>query len=190
MTETPDGCVVCKINGRHSPMYGVMADGVPIVSGGALPARTCTSNSANAPPSAPAHTRALTLRALLRAPRAQFGSLGDEGLVPTNLDECGGWVLLLYACTSPRWHAASTTPRGPQWSGPGHADAARHHHPAATLTSRTLTTTIIFPPPRRRPTPCGASWAASSRALAPCPRPPHACRAPPSSTSLACRSTG
>lgn len=44
-----NGCIYPETSGKHSPLFGIMYDGIPI-----------------------------------------YGSLGDNGVVPTDLDECGG----------------------------------------------------------------------------------------------------
>lgn len=49
--EPPQGCAYTDTAGKHSPLFGLMYDGIPI-----------------------------------------FGSLGDNGVAPTDLDECGGHV--------------------------------------------------------------------------------------------------
>lgn len=50
------GCVYNDTAGAHSPIYGVMADGIPL-----------------------------------------YGKLGDSGVAPTNLDDCGGHTDATYS---------------------------------------------------------------------------------------------
>lgn len=104
-TEPKAGCVYTDTAGAHSPIFAVMADGIPL-----------------------------------------FGAYGDNGVVPTNLDECGGHIDATYGfyhvstlaephahpaarqCSPARTHArthAACAPPGPHPAWPHAAWCAR-----------------------------------------------------------------
>ena len=91
------GCVYAQAAGKHSPLFGVMADSIPIYGPlgeqgvCVLVGGVCAGTAARTSPGAPlelcappsCHPPALS-------PSRTPTRSGDKGKAPTNLDECGG----------------------------------------------------------------------------------------------------